>query len=120
MLLNILDLGRNTFERWSRIGIENRNQTIHPEDENDDKATNKQKDTSSSSANTKQNKAHKQKLQQWLRDLLKVPSHYCSSSSKKMYIESVLDRLYMFIRCTNIFVKRIRLHLYHAPYLEKY
>lgn len=84
MLLNSLDLGSNTFERWTKMAKED--QAIYSECE--DKTTNKLKGTSSPSTTIKSSKAT-QGLKQWLKDLPKVPSHYCRNCSKKKYVEPV-------------------------------
>lgn len=83
MLLHTLDLGRNMFERWTSNFHHTQNLSNNRED-TDEEVNNVENQT-------KLNITKSMKLQarQWLQDLPKVPSHYCRSSSKKMYLESV-------------------------------
>lgn len=82
MLLSTLALGRNTFERWTTNIQPN---ALAFNASNKDIVSNETK----TKTNSNVSKLMKQDTRQWLKDLPKVPSHYCRSSSKKLYLESV-------------------------------
>ncbi|XP_074031855.1 uncharacterized protein [Leptinotarsa decemlineata] len=83
MLLHTFDLGRNMFDRWTS--------NFHHTQVSSNNQENKDNDEEYVTNHAKLNvtKSMKMQARQWLKDLPKVPSHYCRSSSTKMYLESV-------------------------------
>lgn len=76
--LNTLALGRDTFNRWLKEGLAS---TIGD-------------DTREAEPNSKKNQKNKQMRQsviEWLEIIPKVPSHYCRSSSSRVYVESTFQ-----------------------------
>lgn len=79
--LNTLCLGEDSFRRWTK------EDDVVQENSNEETFEN----TASSSAaiaKTGRNADLKKNVKTWLEMLPKVPSHYCRSSSKKIYVES--------------------------------
>ncbi|KAK4884130.1 hypothetical protein RN001_000401 [Aquatica leii] len=76
--LNTLNLGRDTFNRWNLISSDLAT--------TDDLETIEQESNETSNQPSKRKKTIvNDKIREWLNLLPKVPSHYCRSSSKKIY-----------------------------------
>ena len=80
MFLNTLDLGRDTFQRWCK--------TLQNDNDNQE-AVSQENEMQVKGDKARHGKKAREIATNWLRNLPKVPSHYCRSSSKKLYIESV-------------------------------
>lgn len=83
MFINTFAIGRDTFQRWSQNFDLVEKGLVEQDDNETDRETDKVNKATDTTLKNKQN------ARKWLNNLPKVPSHYCRSSSKKNYIESL-------------------------------